>query len=179
MHRLALFLGFNAFVLTSFHCTNSASEGEEYVIITGRKSGIISWLLTLCGLESKFDFRIFADHIEFKEKSISGELQTNLHLKSVSVAQSGFFKPFFLLVLGFIFTILAFPTLGITLILAIPCFIYYFLNKNFLIGVIPHSGTPIAICFKRSVIENVKLEYEHAQGVIQLLNALINQVNNQ
>ena len=71
-----------------------------------------------------------------------------------------------------IFIIAAIPTFGIALIPAIICFILYKLNKALLISVVSNSSWPASICFKRSVIEGVKIDFEQSQEVINIINKL-------
>jgi len=170
MHSLALQLGQKALVLKEFTIN---LEGEEYIHIVARKAGLISWLFTLLGVDATTIFRVYADRIEFQEGSLSGRIQTVLPLRSVSIATCGYMKPILLLVFAVLGIILALPTFGLSLILSLIFFIFYFLNKNLLISVVSNSSWPIMICFKRSVIEGVKIEYEQAQQVIQIINQLL------
>lgn len=170
MHSLAMVLGRRALVLKEFKIN---PEGEEYVHIVARKAGLISWLLTMIGVDATTIFRVYANRIEFQEGSLSGQIQTVLPLRSVSIATCGYMKPILLLVFTIIFIFAAIPTFGITLIFAVLCLIFYFLNKNLLISVVSNSSWPVMICFKRSVIEGVKVEYEQAQQAIQIINQLL------
>ena len=169
MHSLALGAGQRALVLKEFKINY---DGPEYIHIVARKSGLISWFLTLIGIDSTTVFKVYADRIEFEEGSLSGRLNTTMPLRSISIATCGFTKPFALIVLGFIFFFTAFATFGITLILSILCFVFYFLNKSLLITVVSNSSWPASICFKRSVIEGVSIQYEQAVEVIRIINEL-------
>lgn len=169
MHSLAMTLGTSALVLKEFSVNK---EGPEYVHIVARKSGLISWLLTMIGIDATTTFRVFADRIEFEAGSLSGKLHTTMPLRSISIATCGYTKPFILLVLGGICVLAAFATFGLTLLLAALFFLFYFLNKALLISVVSNSSWPASICFKRSVIEGVNVEYEQAQEAITLINEL-------
>lgn len=174
MHSLAMTVGRTALVLKEFKINY---DGPEYVHIVARKAGLIAWLLTLCGIDVTTIFNVYRDRIEFKEGSLSGTLQTVMPLRSISIASTGYTKPILLLALAIFFVIAAPFTLGLTLILAILCVIFYFLHKSLLITVVSNSSWPAAICFKRSVIEGVKIEYTHAQEVINIVNQLLMQQN--
>lgn len=84
-------------------------------------------------------------------------------------------KPILFLALAIICIPLAVVTMGLSLILTVLFLICYYLNKNLLISVVSNSSYPIVICFKRSVIEGVKVEYDQAQQVIQIINNLLMQ----
>ena len=178
MHSLAMMIGRRSLVLKEFQIN---LEGEEYVHIVARKAGLIAWLLTHLGVDSTTVFRVYANRIEFTEGSLSGEIQTVLPLRSISIATCGYTKPVLLLFFAVIFLLISLSAFFspamvggiVSLLLALVFFIFYFLNKSLLISVISNSSWPIAICFKRSVIEGVKIEYEHAQQVIQIINQLL------
>ena len=164
MHSLAVTLGRQALVLKQFTIN---PEGEKYVHIVARKAGLFSWLLTLLGVDATTDFRVYSNRIE--------RIQTVLPLKSISIASCGFMKPILFLALAIICIPLAVVTMGLSLILTVLFLICYYLNKNLLISVVSNSSYPIVICFKRSVIEGVKVEYDQAQQVIQIINNLLMQ----
>lgn len=163
MHSLAMTLGQHALVLKEFSINN---QGPEYVHIVARKGGLIAWLLTMLGIDATTTFRVFADRIEFEEGSLSGKLSTTMPLRSISIATCGYTKPFLYIVLAIVMVMLAIPTFGITLIFAGLFIFGYFYHKALVISAVSHSGWSAAICFKRSVIEGVKIEYEQAQAAI-------------
>ena len=178
MHGLAMTLGQSALVLKEFELNY---DGPEFIHIVARKSGLISFLLTLLGIDATTTFRVFADRIEFVKGSLSGQISTTMPLSSISITTCGYTKPIALIVLGVIFLLLTIPVclasessmwIFIFLIAAIICFIYYFLNKSLLIWVVSNSSWPAGLCFKRSVIEGVNVEYEQAQEVIRIINEL-------
>lgn len=165
-------MGRSALVLKEFSVNY---DGPEYVHIVARKAGLVSWLLTLMGIDATTVFRVYGDRIEFQEGSLSGRLQTVMPMKSISITSTGYMKPVMLIVWAGFFLLLAIPTFGITLIFSIICFIFYFLNKNLVISAVSNSGWPALICFKRSVIEGVTIEYAQAQEVINVINQLLMQ----
>ena len=169
MHSLAMAAGNNALVLKEFTINQS---GPEYVHIVARKAGFLSWLLALVGIDATTVFRVYADRIEFQEGSLSGQVCTTMPLRSISITTCGYTKPFVLIILTIVCVVAAIFTFGLSLILAIIFFILYKLNKALMISVVSNSSWSASICFKRSVIEGVKIEYEQAQEVITLVNKL-------
>ena len=96
MHSLAMSAGNSALVLKEFSINY---DGPEYVHIVARKSGLLSWLLTMIGIDATTIFRVYADRIEFEKGGLSGKLNTTIPLSSVSIASCGYTKPFILMVL--------------------------------------------------------------------------------
>jgi hypothetical protein len=174
MHLLADFIGSKALALQEKVID---PNGPCYVRLVGRKSGLVDWLLTLCGINTKTTLEVYADRIEYSYGSLSGNILEVIPLSKVSNLYCGRFKPFILLVLAVISLIGAFFTFGISLIPAILFFIYYFLKKTTLISIIPNSGSAAAVAFKRSIIENKNISDEEAQQIIQIIAQLVEAAN--
>ena len=178
MHSLAMGLGQRALVLKEFTINN---DGPEYVHIVARKSGLISWLLTLLGIDTTTIFRVFADRIEFEQGSLSGRLHTVMPLRAISIATCGYTKPFLLVVFAIaavfvgIISAVSMHSPGpffVWLIVALIALVVYYLNKALVVAVVSHSSWPASVCFKRSIIEGVGVGYEQAQEVIRIINKL-------
>lgn len=138
--------------------------GPRYVHIVARRAGIVAFLLSLLGIDSTTVFDVYEDRLEFIEGSLSGRLTTCMPLSSVSVATSGFVKPFMWLVLGVIllpaFCIGIIPIIG------------YFLSKSLVVSVDSNGCSSITICLKRSVIEGVKIEEQTAFQIVERIKEL-------
>ena len=91
----------------------------------------------------------------------------------MSVASGGFFQPVIYLYWAFVFFIAAFFTYGITLLLTIGFVVWYHLDKSLLVQVVSSSSWDATICFKRSVIEGVDVDYDNAIQVVDILNKLV------
>ena len=177
MHSFAMKVGERALVLKEFSVNH---DGPEYVHIVARKEGLISWFLTLLGINVTTTFRVFSDRIVFEKGSLSGNLITTMPLRSLSIATCGYTKPFILIVAcisSFLYSCYNFYTdnqVGgwISLFVAVSSIIGYIFMKALLIAVVSHSSWYARICFKRSFIEGVKVDYEKAKEVITLINRL-------
>lgn len=176
MHSMAMNLGAVALVLKEFKINR---EGEPYVRVVARKGGLVSWLLTMAGIDTTTSLEIYADRVMFAQGSLSGRVTTCMPLSALSIATCGFTKPFLLLVFAAIAfvgglimmaTVIA-PIIG--LIVAVVCVIYYFLQKTLMIQLVSNSSWAASICFKRSIIEGVKVDYEQAMEVIDIVNQLV------
>ena len=60
MHSLANLIGTQALALQEKEIN---PEGPCYVRLVGRKSGLIDWLLTICGVNTTTTLEIYADRI--------------------------------------------------------------------------------------------------------------------
>ncbi len=135
-------------------------EGPHYVHIVARQAGVFAFILSIIGIDSTTVFDVYADRLEFIEGSLSGRMNTCMPLSSVSVATSGFVKPFMWLILGIP---LSFVCIGI------PMVIGYFLSKSLVVSVTSNGGQAITICLKRSVIEGVEMNEETAFKIVQII----------
>ncbi len=196
MFNLAALIGPAALATKEFTVHPQGSAGGLYVRIVGRKSGLLAWLLSLLRIDSTTVFEVYQDRIVFKSANLSGATNTTIPLASVCLTASGFFKPVLYIVvamsigipsaLGLFFSLLAgmatrssdvMSTLGCMHLFALGfCAVLvwlYFLRKTLLVSIQAHSGTLIAIAFKRSVMEGVSVEEEDAERVISLVNQLL------
>lgn len=163
-------LGRSALVVKEFTVNQ---EGPHYVHVVARRGGIINWLLTLCGINTTTTLDIYEDRVLFEHGSLSGKLKSCMPLSAMSVASGGFFKPVIYLFWAFVFFIAAFFTYGITLLLTIGFVVWYHLDKSLLVQVVSSSSWDATICFKRSVIEGVDVDYDKAIQVVDILNKLV------
>ena len=135
-------------------------EGPHYVHIEARQAGVLAFLCSFIGIDSTTIFDVYGDRIEFVEGSLSGHLNTVMPLSSVSIATSGFVKPFLLLVFG----VITLPfCIGIVLI------IKYYLSKSLIVSVDSNGNSSVAICFKRSVIEGVDINEQTAAKIVDII----------
>lgn len=174
MHLLANFIGANALALKEKQINLA---GPCYVRLVGRKSGLLDWLLNLCGIDTTTVLEVYEDRIEYSYSSLSGNMLEVIPLSKVSNVICGYFKPVLLLFLAIIAFIAAFATMGITLILTIIFAIYYFLKKSTMITIVPNSGSARGIAFKRSLIENKNISNEEAQHIIKIVAQLVENAN--
>ena len=182
MHNLAMIFGSNAMVLRE---KDINEYGPVYVRLVGRKPGIIDWILTVIGINTTVIFEVYENRIEYSYGSLSGRMMEIIPLSKVSNLMCGYFKPFFLIILGIIallagicigFEVGAFAFI-IGLILSVVCFIYYFLLKTTMVSVIPNSASATSVAFKRSLIENNTISDEEAKQIVDIINQLVTKAN--
>lgn len=148
-------------------------NGPIYVRIVGRKSGLVSWFLTLIGIDTTTVLQITEDVVQFQNGSLSGNIKEVIPVASISNLGTGYLKPVLYLIYGIVCLIAAPVTFGITLI---PCIIFlwkYFMGKTMVVYLIPTSGNPCMISLKRSLIEMQTLTNQEADRVVNILTRLV------
>ena len=186
MHGIALAAGQKALVLKEFQID---TNGPRYVHISARRAGLTAFLLTAMGIDVTTSLDVYNNRVEFLQGSLSGNIQTTMPMSSLSIATTGYTKPILSFVLGILGLLAgvilmivgaashnAAPAIGIGILLLVIGLIFiikYYLNKTLLISVVSNSSWSADICFKRSVIEGVKVDYAQAQAVFQIINQLL------
>lgn len=178
MHGLAMYLGKVALVLKSFKIDAAAIDTPQVEIIA-RRGGLLSWLLTMVGVDVTAVFRVYRNRIEYSYGSLSGNIQNVMPLSALSIGMAGYTKPFALIALAAL-ALLAAIILGVAInsfglfllfmIIATVLVIFYYLQKTLLISVVSHSGFAAGFAFKRSVIEGVRVDYEQALRVVRIVS---------
>lgn len=136
-------------------------DGPHYVHIVARQAGALAFVLSMIGIDSTTVFDVYEDRIEFIEGSLSGRLNTCMPLSSVSIATSGFVKPFVLLILG----VLLLPVFCVGIIPIIS----YFLSKSLVVNIDSNGNSSVTICLKRSVIEGVEINEQTAFKIVEII----------
>lgn len=170
MFQFAALVGPSALAAKEFTLSPNGENGR-YVRVVGRKSGLLSWFLALLGVDATTVLEVRGDRIHFRSSSLSGSLTTTVPLGTVSECSAGYFKPVIYLVLGFLTLPLVITIIGA--IVPILFFLAYYLYKTLLITIRSHSGHLIAIAFKRSVIEGIKVEEADALAAVDIISELL------
>ena len=156
-----------ALVLKSWSASATPDAAGVYVNIVGRQAGLISWLLSLMGIDPITSIEIKGDIIHFAQGSLEGTERRVIPISSVCSAYYGYKKPWkeavaigVVLMPVFFIGVVAGP-------------LYYFLNKTLTVGVIEVSGWVGGFSFKRSVIEGKEITENEAHAVIEIIRTLI------
>ena len=159
-----------AMVISEWHVAYQPNSSGAYVSIRGRQAGLLSWILSILGVERGVRLEADTKHIKFKEGDMGGSSTRVIHLDSISSTYYGFKKPWaeaiviIWLLGGALWGIggaLIVGTLGSLIggIVAVGiAALYYFLNKRMTVGIVEHSGVQSQLVFKRSVLEGLKLD---------------------
>ena len=181
-----------AYVIKSWRATDQPDVHSNFVTITGRKEGIISWLLALFRIDPTVSITVSDTRIEFSEASLSGSVRRLIPLPGICSTLYGYHKPwrkaivvFFLLAWLLTAFSSAIASMGsgdsfsvgglfIALIVSFGiAILYYFLNRTLTLGFVENSGIVSAIQFKRSVVENQDINEAQAGYVCQVVQALL------
>lgn len=173
MHSLARLLGKSALVVKEAKIDKSA---DCQVKIVARKAGLISWLLSLLGIDSTFTLLVYRDRLESEEGSLSGRINTTIPLVALDTFMSGFTKPVQLVVFAIVSFVAALGMFqnsagfGVLLLLLAAVFaVLYYLRKSLLLNFSTNGGGGIILIFKRSVIEGVNVNEALAKEVTDLV----------
>lgn len=170
MHFLAMKASSRALVLREKLIDEN---GPIYVKIVARKSGLISWLLTLLRIDITTVLQITETSVRFEEGSLSGHIKETLPMSAIANVGTGYLKPFIYIVFAIAFLILAPFTEGFSLILSIIFLILFLIGKTLVVYLIPSSGRPCMICVKRSIIEMQSLSEQEAERIVNILTTLV------
>lgn len=169
-------------------------EGN-YIHISGRDSGLISWFLALVRVDATTTIKVSMKRVEFKASSLAGTTHRMIPIQGICSMYYGYHKPWraaliiFVAVLG-IYTASFEPFRhaswgsyvrlfwGIAVSVLLPV-IYYFLNRTLTLGFIENSGVTSGITFKRSVIENIDVNEKQARFVCNLTQEIVDRVKSQ
>ena len=177
-----------AYVIKSWGASDRQDVSGNYVAITGRKEGIISWILALIRIQPTVSITVSESRIEFSQASLSGSVRRMIPLTGVCSTLYGYYKPWKQALLVFLilvwiavgigraissasgddrFAVGALPV-GIVIGVAISV-LYYFQNRTLTLGFVENSGIVSAIQFKRSIIEGQDIDEANAEYVCQLV----------
>jgi hypothetical protein len=177
-------------VLKSWYASNTPMSDGSFICITGRRSGIMGWILAVIGIDPVTTLKVSATRVEFHSSSITGTAHRITPLTSVSSSYFGFHKPIGrAIAAGFlafvIFAALTGAFLGMEAFAPVVAIIgggllgfaaallYLYFNKTQTIGFIEVSGDICEIQFKPSVIEGVNVDEKQAKYAAELMQHLI------
>jgi len=153
---------------------------EDIIIIEGRKTGLVQWLLVKLNLGNTYKIHIKKDFISYSADSAAGKSLILIPIHKVSSTSCGFRKPIELLVLGGLLLIFAIVMLFINitsffilLIIGGVFLALYIYMKNFFVMIESVGSMRIGFSFKRSFIENIPIEIDKIEEAIQSINSLV------
>ena len=181
-----------ALVIKSWKAESKPIDGNKnYVSITGRKSGLVAWLLSLLKIDPSTTINVGLDRVEFTSASLAGTASRLIPLQGVCSTYYGYHKPWkqaasIFMLFAFVGLSLAMGSAergspgggGMSFVVAtaaglVIALVYYFLNRTLTLGFVEHSGVVNGIVFKRSVIENHDINHEQAKAVCVIIQRLI------
>jgi hypothetical protein len=174
-------------VLQRFRIDEDPSA-KAAVEISGRASGLVSWVLTLLKLEPQIELFVTDSEVTIRTASLSGIEHTYIPLGQIHATVCGYqrsvlaFGFAILFGLGFVMNLFSGflggnrnevgSDMGLAfgfLILAAVALLIYFLSKRIAISV--ETERMHGVAFKRSVIENISVDLPEALRAISVVNA--------
>jgi hypothetical protein len=163
---------------------------DEFLKIAGRPSGILSWILSLCGIASVTSLECNRKTIKFETSAIRyGKRTVSIPLVAVTGVLSGVNKPFGLLVLGIVFILggiiaaIALPRYAgnvkvgaffIGLVIGAIFLILYSLKKTMSFGIYNGGDKPIeTVRMKKSIIEGQSIDEVKFGAAAHALNKAV------
>lgn len=163
-----------ALVIKRWECSREANEQGNYVHLVGREGGLISWLLSLVGIDPVSEVEVKEDLIKFTSSSLAGKEMRIIPIKSLTSAYYSYEKPWKIAIVIFIVGFFLIPTnIFLGLLVCIASVVYYVLNKNLAVAVVEASGWSGAFAFKRSIIEGQNIDEEAGYEVIEVIRQRI------
>ncbi len=174
-------------ILRKFKIDESPSA-KVTIDVVGRNKGLIGWLLTIIGINPEVSFRLTNNDIIFRSSSLFGEANSTVPLPSVSSTHCGYSKPLgylffgiFLVFFGIFFGIAIASINGalgmlifiLSIIIGGILFVLYWLSKKIYISLQTKGGLYLGLAFKRSVIENISIDFDQAMKAIKIINIKI------
>ena len=168
-----------ALVIKSWSVNSNPPIGQPHVRIVGRESGLISFILSLLGIDATTTLVVTERHIEHERGDLSGFRRDLTPVEHISTTYYGRFKPWKKTVaiagLGVAFLFAGHWASAILGLIVIGLAgVYYVLNRTLTFGYIPDSGVPPRpVEFKRSVIEGQEINEDSLRDIIALIEHLI------
>jgi hypothetical protein len=168
-----------ALVVKSWKVTSHPAPGEPNVAIVARDSGLMSFVLSLVGIDATATLQISSRHVFYEKGSLSGFERRFVPLEHVAHTFYGRIKPWkktgFFIALsvglggslgGALGMLLALVGVALSLL-------YYFLNRTLTIGVTDVSGKETGLSFGRSLLEGQEIDEKAAENVMRIVEHLI------
>ncbi len=183
---MTIFSGFGGLpvrVLQKFKIHKSAN-GTPLIRVVGRVQGLISFVLTILGLSDQTHFELFEDRIFYRSNSLSLQIVNTVMLDHVNYTICTLYQPIWTLIIGGLLLIASFfSLLAVAFVGSLPAFVfgmlavfsaYFFWTNRFLVmGIRTSSGDTLGIVFKRSIIENIEVDFGKVRKAMRLVDEKI------
>ena len=166
--------GPETYVIKEWAASDTPNQAGIYVHITGRKGGLISWLLSLVGIDPIISLVVDRENVRFKAGTWTGFDMVVTPIGNLCSGRYGYAKPFWSsTILVFIGFMLLVPTLGISLLLILWGLYSYFANKTTKLGVTYVDGSGNEFAFKRSIIEGKNIDEIAAGRIVSIIEMIM------
>lgn len=168
-------------VLRRFH-VNATPQDNVYAEIVGRPEGLLGWLLTAMGLDAQVTYRITDADVTCESAGLQGKSREIAPISNIASASVGYMKSIWTLILGLLAVAVGlykgvFAHSMIALVLGLVIggvfLAVYWFSSRLHVAVITNGGSILGLRFKRSVIENVSVDFEKCAAVVDVLQQLM------
>ncbi len=166
-------------VVKSWKATSHPAPGEPNVEVVARDSGLLSFVLSVVGIDATVTLHISSRHVFHEEGSLAGFTRSFVPLEHVARTFYGRVKPWKntsgFMALSAVLGSMVGGAWGMLLFLVgvALSLLYYFLNRTLTIGVVDVSGFKTSLTFSRSLIEGQEIDEKAAENVIRIIEHLI------
>ena len=156
-------------------------EDDDLIIIEGRKTGLIQWLLVQLKLGNIYKIQVKKNFICYSEDSAFGKKLSLTPMQKISSTTCGYKKPIGWLMLGVVLVVMCFvfliqnaAAMGVLCLLvgAILIVAYVYL-KSFFITIESMGSSRLGFSFRKALIENLSIDIEKIEEAIQRINDLV------
>jgi len=179
-----------AWVVKSWEASPKPNEKGEYVRIVGRQEGLVSWFLSLVGIDPTIQMVVTDKNFRLEARTFWGYAKRSIPISRISEVRDGFERPWLtplifwglgVLTFLFSFSVLAdeggfIGMLGMWFLAAIffgvGFFIYHFW-RFLVVGVVGFGGSLAITAFKPSLIEGQSIDASAAERVGVIIQALV------
>ena len=174
MSILGSLRGPETYVIKEWVASETPNQDGVYVHVSGRKSGLISWFLSLVGIDPIISLVVDRENVRFKEGTWTGFDMVVTPIGKLCSGRYGYVKPFWSSAsLVFIGLMLLVPSFGISILMILWGLYSYFANKTTKLGVTYLDGSGNEFAFKRSIIEGKNIDEVAAGRIISIIEMIM------
>jgi hypothetical protein len=151
--------------------------------ISGRKGGIIPFILTLFGIMSRYELMLNRQELRYKVTTLFSLSLQSIPVSSIACVLAGMGLPIVYLFLAVIMLFIGFYMglkfeshilLSIFFVFSIIFIILFVIKKYFYIEIHPQAGPPVILLFRPSVIEGVSFDQNKVFSIVALIRDIVN-----
>lgn len=166
------------YVIKEWFASETPNQEGIYVHIKGRKGGLMSFFMSLVGIDPTVSLVIDHENVRFRRGSWTGYSAWVTPLDKLCSGNYGYSKPFWSTVIWIVIGVaLLVPSFGLSIILILGVIAYYFLNKTLVLGLTFIGGGNVysgdALAFKRSVIEGKSIDEYATERIVAIIEMIV------
>lgn len=166
------------YVITEWFASETPNENGIYVRIKGRTGGLISFILSLVGINPIVSLIVDRGNVRFMAGSLNGFESSVTPINKICSGDYGYTKPFLgsviWVIIGIVMIVLGDSkgSLIFSLFIIAGALVYYFLHKTTKIVLVYVSGQNNGFAFKRSIIEGKNIDEIAAGRIISIIEMI-------